>query len=585
MPLEELIWRDYQLEAKQAPIDFYMGGKRKSVLEMPTGSGKTIVAGGITQEFLPSYSYGMMLVPTLDLVSQTYEKFTNYFFDEDRLGIIQGENNVLGRWFTIASKDTLDDDFRLQHYIQSIKYRKLDLLIVDECHLSITDQYRKIIDTLLSDYGMLVGLSATPNRADGQSLAKIYTDGLSYIKDIWELIRDEYLADIESYEIEMGEHMHTLSSDRYQIAYDSWYPLARNKRTLIFGKNMTDVRNFFDFFTAKGVVCHIITGKTPEGERKIVYKAFAQGSIQVLINFGVMTTGNDIPEIECIMLDRFTDNLMLWIQMVGRGLRLCSRIGKTKCIVLNLTDKRHMIFMFKKLFGTTGDKITSVRQLIKEKQEKDEQKIEEERIRIERQPIGTSVQLNGVTAYKSNMLQGDGWKEHPVTHDWEKEWIYQGKPHRFVAEKDFKGDYQPVHIDPKGRRTVLSKRLLPLPDAQRLCQQSSTEKEHKFAEKQEREKPENRNMPIRDEDFALLFERRKILIRPRGWKQGDKFPKPTEAEKVARKREAKAEMTNGDYIQIQNHLSKYGQAYSPVGGYLQYVIGQGMYVSPGKGAQ
>src|SRR5450755_2511796 len=248
--MQPIEWRPYQVEAIAASIAFYDRGKTRTVMGLPTGAGKTWVAGEIFRQFLQGRGYGLFLVPRKDLVKQTYEEFTRYFFPPEQVGIIQGETVQLGRHITIASKSTLGQPHRLAQFLDAMGGCLCDCVIADESHLTITEQYRNIIETTLSPYGMLLGPSATTYRADGQSLQQVYTDGLCYVKQVWELVRDGYLADIDAYDVDtdidpsrpwvqqaLAEGMRLTQLEkvyRYTEIFDQWKHYADGKRTLVF---------------------------------------------------------------------------------------------------------------------------------------------------------------------------------------------------------------------------------------------------------------------------------------------------------------------------------------------------------------
>src|SRR5690348_13054209 len=112
--------RPYQREAIETSLDWYLDDKPAHILELPTGAGKTMIAGGILQRFLVHRSLrGLITVPYLDLVDQTVEKLRDYFFDPDEIGVVQGTNQRLGRRITVASVDTLKRLDRLQKVLDA----------------------------------------------------------------------------------------------------------------------------------------------------------------------------------------------------------------------------------------------------------------------------------------------------------------------------------------------------------------------------------------------------------------------------------------------------------------------------------
>lgn len=587
MPKNGLEWRYFQLDAIASAMEFDRTGRRHTLIALPTGAGKTFVAGGLIEKMLKTKRFFLILVPRKDLVRQTYKKFVKYFFDEEEVGRIQGSQfNELGRRITIASKSTFDQEYRLQQYLDSIG-GQVDLIIVDEAHYSLTAAYQYIIDRCLSPGGFKVGLSATPIRGDRRSLAPMYPDGICYSKDMMELIQEGSLCDIHYLDLDMDAAVEELvppstrnrakvmevvrEQIRYTKTYESWYHTSKEKRTLIFAANIDDARGFNDFFSQQGVDSQVVDYGTDDDDRDEMY-----ANTQVMCNYNVLTTGIDIPEIECIIIARATPDVGLWMQMLGRGTRPAPHINKEYCLVINITDKHHDIITFTDLYGTMEEEV-SLRDLMNDEQERtrrEPREDEEEQEGVDRLAVDIGVELGQVTAYERNIFLGDGWQVDPVIGDVKREWVYKEQSHQLIAEKSFIGGYQPVHINHKNRRHIIKERMMTLIEAQRACHQYAILEESNLTAKKEREKPSHWQESITEQQLDYLLQRR-VPIKPEGWKKGDK-PRPLTPDE---RQTILNTMTKGDYQKIQFHLKHNGSSFSKVNGAVKYQVGQGVVFS------
>jgi superfamily II DNA or RNA helicase len=120
----------------------------------------------------------------------------------------------------------------------------------------------------------------------------------------------------------------------YKGAIDKYKKFAPGKKALCFNSNVEHSRAMTAEFNFAGISSRHIDGKTPDHTRAKILSDFAKGEFLVLNNCGVLTTGYDEPSIECIIINRATLSLSLFLQMVGRGSRPYS--GKDKFIILDM---------------------------------------------------------------------------------------------------------------------------------------------------------------------------------------------------------------------------------------------------------
>jgi superfamily II DNA or RNA helicase len=309
-------------------------GRRRPMLMMPTGSGKTDTALEIVKRALAKNRRVVFTVPAIELIDQTVERFGAGGISD--IGVIQAQHPLTNPEMPVQIAS-----------VQTLTRRKLpdtDLVIVDEAHRA-----HKIIFQWMRQEERLpfIGLSATPwTRGLGK-----HFDTLIVGATTRQLIRDGFLSDFRVYapshpdltgvrtvagdyaEGDLAEVM-----DKPKLTADvvsTWLKLGENRPTLCFAVNRGHARSLERDFARAGVACAYVDGNTDREERKRVQRGFEAGDIRVVVNVGVLTTGVDW-DVRCLILARPTKSEMLYVQIIGRGLRRA--LGKQDCLILDHSD-------------------------------------------------------------------------------------------------------------------------------------------------------------------------------------------------------------------------------------------------------
>ncbi|MGB3391157.1 MAG: DEAD/DEAH box helicase, partial [Pseudaminobacter sp.] len=313
-------------------------GRRRPVLMMATGAGKTKTAAAIIKRALAKGKHVVFVVPALELIEQTIKAFRREGILE--IGVIQANHPETDptRPVQVASAQTL----------ARRAFPKADLVIVDEAHRV----QRRVFEWMrLCPKLPFIGLSATPWT---KGLGKHYDD-LIIGATTQQLIREGYLSPFRVFapshpdltgvrtvagdyaEDELAEAM-----DKPKLTADvvsTWLKLGENRPTLCFAVNRAHARSLERDFRQAGVPVGYVDGNTEKDERDNVRAAFERGDLRVVVNVGVLTTGVDW-DVRCLILARPTKSEMLYVQIIGRGLR--SAQGKQDCLLrdtLVLTDR------------------------------------------------------------------------------------------------------------------------------------------------------------------------------------------------------------------------------------------------------
>src|SRR5574337_901805 len=314
--------RDYQLKANEMVFDSWSTGHNKPLLVMPTGSGKTTTAAIVIEQFVKENKKVLFIAHRRELVEQAYTRFAVHGMDS---GLILPGYYPNGHKLIIASVQTL-----IRREVPAV-----DLIVVDECHHSLSKSFLRILDEHIAKGEKVLGLTATPYRLDGKPLGFIFDD-LIVPTTIQDLINDGYLVqpryygakrdDLEGIKKVAGEYDSTEMFARYnkKVLYDNiinQYVEFGGGKALIFCINVEHSLATRDAFADAGFMAAHVDGESSIQERMATLRAFRQGSIEILTNCNLFTEGFDLPAIDTVILNRTTASKCLFTQIVGRGLR------------------------------------------------------------------------------------------------------------------------------------------------------------------------------------------------------------------------------------------------------------------------
>lgn len=342
--------REYQREAVEEIHREFLSGLNSQLIVLPTGSGKTILMAAISKHFDKRV---LLLAHREELIQQAHDKFKLYWPEAD-IGICKAERVDTRNQIIIGSVQSCSRPKRLK----LLQEGGFDVLMIDEAHHATADSYQRIISELGFQYEsgkLLIGVTATPNRADKQSLGDTFQK-ITYSRSISTMIKAGYLSPAIGRKIltnfslkgvhtqngdfsigDLSEAVNT--SERNAFIAEKYKAYAANRKGIAFCVDIKHCQELAIAFNRIGISAKAVFGEMHAEERKNVLSELTAGKIQVVISCGVLTEGFDEPSIDCIVMARPTKSQSLYIQCVGRGLRLWP--GKQDCLVLDFTDGGH----------------------------------------------------------------------------------------------------------------------------------------------------------------------------------------------------------------------------------------------------
>lgn len=334
--------RPYQTEGVTLVEEAWRRGCRAPLLVAPTGSGKTVVVAELIRRSVQRSWRVLFLAPRRELIDQAHDKLTAAGLDVSVVMAGDNRRNDVAR-VTVASVDTLH-----ARRMPDGSYRVLDpdLIVVDEAHLFATPLRTRLL--MHWPKARLVGLTATPARRDGRALGTVF-DELIEVASVAQLTAEGYLVpgryfslgdpDLSKVRTTAGDwNQRDLAAamDKPALVGDvvsTWLARAGGRRTVVFASSIGHSAGLANAFRAQGVSAEHVDANTPTVERTAIFERFRSGDTQVLTNCTLASYGFDLPELDCVQLCRPTRSLVLYLQMLGRGLRPAP--GKADCLVLD----------------------------------------------------------------------------------------------------------------------------------------------------------------------------------------------------------------------------------------------------------
>lgn len=331
-----MILRPRQQKAVEDLRQAYRDGYRAPVLVMPTGGGKTATASVIIRSAVARGKVVWFLAHLREILQATSGKLQAEQIDHGF--IMAGQPEAPERQVQIVMVQTASR--RLG------RYRKPDLIIIDEAHLAVAETYRKVLE----DAGnpLLLHLTATPTRLDGRGMREV-ADIIINTCSTGDLIAEGLLVPVRYYAPSRPDlsGVRTIAGDYSSAdlsdvmnkssitgdAVDHYRRLAHGRQAVAFCTNITHAWTVAEHFGQAGYRAAVISGKTPQLERDLQLEELASGKLDVLVNCQLLVAGVDVPNISCIIQLAPTKSLTKYLQSIGRGLR--THPGKQDLIVLD----------------------------------------------------------------------------------------------------------------------------------------------------------------------------------------------------------------------------------------------------------
>lgn len=337
--------RPYQVECIKKVAALRRTGIKRAMIVVASGLGKTIISAAEVKQFLAENNGGrvLFLCNREDLLEQAREVYQDFFGDSLSYGVYTGLHKTKSQPSVLfATYQTM------QKNLQKFGAQEFAYVVVDEAHHAVAPTFRKILDYFKPQF--LLGMTATPERLDGQNLAIVF-GSQAFKMDVFEGIASGWLAEADYY-IMMEDPKRFMREVKKQgiksfSGLDKKFfspkrdeeivrsimkranEFAKNPRIMVFCKSVEHAERIAALFKSVGVVHSRRTGK----QNRETLRAYRDGKIQVIVSVQMLNEGLDVPETDVVVFLRNTVSPTVFFQQLGRGLRICS--GKKKVLVLD----------------------------------------------------------------------------------------------------------------------------------------------------------------------------------------------------------------------------------------------------------
>ncbi len=369
--------RDYQIECLQDILNESKAGVCRQLISLPTGSGKTVIMSALAKELNKKT---LVIAHREELIIQAVEKF-KLVWPEASIGVCMTDMNEIESQVVVGSVQSCSRPKRLKR----LHEQGFEMLMIDEAHHAPSESYQSIIGSLgfTGDTSkLLIGVTATPLRADKQGLGNTF-EKITFSRSTGTMIKAGYLAPVIGRKILTNLSLNRLTTrngdfateelsravntkGRNEFVVSKYKEYAGDRKGIAFCANVQHCKNLAEAFRTYGIESEAVYGDMANDERRRILNGLKQGKFQVVTSCGILTEGFDEPSIACIAMARPTKSKGLYIQCVGRGLRLYP--GKTNCLVLDFTDIHNNIDNIASLSTTIPEAICHQERDVQEKE-------------------------------------------------------------------------------------------------------------------------------------------------------------------------------------------------------------------------
>ena len=332
--------REHQDQALKSLAQMRIDKKTIALICHATGTGKTVTA------VLDAKAVGgrtLFLAHTKDLVVQPSKTFAELWYGKSIGYYVDGKKEkdkdiVCGSVQSVALN--LDDFLETE----------FDYIIIDEAHHASSESYQKIIAYFKPKF--LLGLTATPERADNQNILEIFQD-VAHRLDIKSAVECGQLAPVRCIRVKTNIDITNVRyngvrynaqelenklyvPERNKLIVDTYMNSAKGKHTVIFCVSVRHANLMADELIGRGVNARAVSGGMSLSERNEILANYELGIIEVLCACDLLNEGWDSPKTDVLIMARPTMSKTLYTQQLGRGMRLAE--GKDFLMVFDFVD-------------------------------------------------------------------------------------------------------------------------------------------------------------------------------------------------------------------------------------------------------
>lgn len=346
-------------------------GRRRSLIVAATGTGKTVVAAFDYRDLARELGYRPRLLFVAHrrrILLQAVATYRAVLRDSSFGEVLTGGVTPSQFDFLFASIDSVAS----RDLVAKLGADYWHTVVIDECHRIAAPRFDKLASSIKPH--ILLGLTATPERTDGQPILRYFDsrpDGGPAVElRLWDALDLQLLTPFEYFASDDETDFSEVPWDspaeaaaisakvsgnltRARLVLNEWRRLSadpRNNKALAFCVSVEHAQFMASAFNSHGLPAAAVLGDTPERERLRLIRQFEEGTLCVLVTVDLFNEGVDLPSVDTLLLLRPTQSALLFQQQIGRGLRLSP--GKDTCLVLDFVGHHRTDFRFDRLLST-----------------------------------------------------------------------------------------------------------------------------------------------------------------------------------------------------------------------------------------
>ena len=363
--------KTYQLEMLEQLATERAHGRSRNLLVAATGTGKTVVAAfdyRNTCGIRGGRPRLLFVAHREEILRQAMRTYREVLRDSEFGDLLTG-NHQPERWdHLFATIDSVTS----RHLVTTVGADYWHTVVVDECHRLAADRFDAFARAVSPN--ILLGLTATPERSDGQPIAQYFDsrpDGSPAVElRLWHALDLQLLAPFEYYACDDAtdfsdvpwdrpgeraavDNLVTGNDVRAKLVINEWRRLASNarqSRAIVFCVSVAHAEFMTDWLNRAGLPAACLVGTSTPEERRRAPERLLHGELSALVTVDLYNEGIDLPMVDTLLLLRPTQSPVLFQQQIGRGLRLAP--GKESCLVLDFVGQHRAEFRFDRLLSS-----------------------------------------------------------------------------------------------------------------------------------------------------------------------------------------------------------------------------------------
>lgn len=304
-------------------------GHQKGLIISATGTGKTYLSAFDVRNAAPKRM--LFVVHREQILKKAMQDYKKILLGEEHdYGLLSGTTKDLNARYLFATVQTISKNSYLQQFAKD----HFDYILIDEVHRAGADSYLKIINYFEPKF--LLGMTATPERTDGFNIYELFDYNIAYEIRLQEALEEEMLCPFHYFGVtefiqdgelinETADLQKLIQHERINHIIDkiTYYGYSGEKvRGLMFCSRKDEARELSNLLNQRGYRTEALTGDTSQEEREAAIQKLNSGELEYILTVDIFNEGIDIPFLNQIVMLRQTQSSIIFIQQLGRGLRL-----------------------------------------------------------------------------------------------------------------------------------------------------------------------------------------------------------------------------------------------------------------------